>query len=66
MKYSLEKIPGWIRLLTALALLAALTALALTDNYNGILSGLLGGLFAGLLIGEFAVYLKKRRSKQQS
>lgn len=66
MKYTLEKIPGIGRAAIALALLATLTILALTDNYNGFLSGLLGGLLAGLLIGELALYLKRRRSRQQS
>ena len=48
-----------------LALLAALAFLALTDTDYGFLAGLLGGLLFGLLLSEWALYLKRKRTRQK-
>jgi hypothetical protein len=65
MKYTLESIPGAARVAIFLALLAALTFLVLTDTDYDFLAGLLGGLLFGLLLGEWALYLKRKRTRQK-
>jgi NhaP-type Na+/H+ or K+/H+ antiporter len=60
MKYTLASLPGRTRALIMLLLLVATPVIVYTDGIPGFFAGFSGGLLVGLVLGELAVYLKRK------